>query len=141
MHVLVDLMAQRQRELLLHHRLRRADALVLFFVFFVAAQKRGKLGADPLHEVAEEEQEALRFLLREKTERHHMVRVFFLSLRGQVPSAVQLEEEEKAGRLDSEELRITEFQKNGLPRECFARRGGESARSSASASTRFRAWE
>ena len=59
MHVLVDLMAQRQRELLLHHRLRRADALVLFFVFFVAAQKRGKLGADPLHEVAEEEQEAL----------------------------------------------------------------------------------
>lgn len=80
MRALVDLMAQREHELLLDHRFRRADAFVLFFVFFVAAQKRGKLGTDPLNEVAEEEKEALRFLVREKTQRHHMVRVFFLSL-------------------------------------------------------------
>ena len=80
MRALVDLMAQREHELLLDHRFRRVDAFVLFFVFFRAAQKRGKLGTDPLNEVAEEEQEALRFLVREKTQRHHMVRVFFLAL-------------------------------------------------------------
>ena len=91
----VDLMAQRESELLLDHRFGRADALAFSRGFFGAAEERGKLGADPLNEVAEEEKEALRFLVREKPERHDVVGVFLLAFRGQIPSTVQLEEEEQ----------------------------------------------
>ena len=81
----------------------------------------------------------LRLRVGEKPQRHHVVRVVLLSLQREVPSAVQMQQEEQPGRLDPQQLRMKEFQKSGLPRGCSARRGGESATSCASASRESRA--